>query len=1594
MLNEENVTIANTPLKTVLTELQVTLNETLLKKILVETQEGAKIQAEGKITQNLSQLIEEKQKFKLTEIPFNLKFKTEVPLKTLLNDYYSLASYINLNLLTAEGQLKGTIEDTKGVINWKSSGDLSQPNTEIISEGALIINKNNLLLKDTNIKTQQGIINIAGSGNLKTTKWQTSINTDSLALTPFTSIICTTLAIECNQNIVLNQGNIRLSGKLEQPFIKSLQIDSNLLLSVEKGTINVNSNLRNSNFTTDITTLQLPVNNFISNLPFVVSVNNSRITLFGNLENIDAINANADVELKIGESFVLATSKLQGDSLETTVNINSLSVNQIIPKIPFPVTLLNSDIKLKGNWRSLLFSDLKTKLDNLEITANSDLLIDNQSITANAEIESGLLKGNASLTPLSIAPFVIEGYPIIKVRKAETNFIGNISSLLALDFKDFQGNTNTEIEIGEGIVTIDGQINNDQISGNITTQNIDLSSLNADLFSSFTSDKLNTQINASVSLTPLLKSASFIPFTVNTFAVQVGEQNINGKGEFTVANLWTSPDIESLLFDVDTDFDLSSLPLNQVLTKIPINRQFLPETLDLQGKGEFTGTLLGKNLLTAPFAPGNLDIVGDLTLANLTFNQQQFEPELIGKISIDSTDKIFINLEGKQDKIRAVINPCLDKNCPLISLVDSLEISQNYNTTIPLIAKVKRNNDTLIAKVESLPIDILKIAPLGNYGLPDYLGGLLNIDISFNPLDLNTFGKITITSPRFGPVIANQFEAKLSYTDNLISLERTLLTLGESNYNIVGNLNIKSGEVKGKIDIDKGNIEDLLTALELSNWDSLLRFLQLKPTVLRNGTILTPNPIGKNINSIAEQLYKFWINDQKIKERFVETQAGDLPRELDFKGQYNAEITLDGTLQSPQFNLQFEGKKWQWNTQPATASIVRDLGLVLEGSQVIPIETIGINGQIKDGIMNINPQVNIGEMTALGSLSLSYQDAKFYLDSSAFKVENLTLDLVRNLIIIPGNINGSINVEGTLNGTLDKPEVDAIFEFNDGIINSRAINQDLAGNMNYSDDTLTVETTKPDFIKLNATLPFPIIENSNEDFAIQAILGKESFNFLQPLTLDQIVWLDGEGDITVDIKGQILIDDEIKISLEPESEIDLNLNNARFTNSYLPALVTLNGYANLKNGSLNVEKITANIAKNSLNITGSLLLLPSQNNSDIINNPLTINISQDEINESGIYQGLINGDIIISGALISPKIGGNINFRQGKLRIPSLNLRVEETANIFEAWMGTLASRGRIAIPPQLDNFQISIDKIAVENEKTRTIPKAFLNLSGDLILNGQINNLSLAELLTLQPSGNIKINSGQVNLPLTRVFITRQNENTLTFLPNQGLINPNINLELKLYILAVALRSIKDNEITDDIVQSGRSKSAEITLKITGSAKEVLPNIGQNLDELCNFSDNQSATISPYNKTSSENLRKLARCIEINNLGTNSIADLLRSPIVSFSSNPPLTNTELLTLFGQQLPDLFERLQKQNSTQLLEAGVVQAAIVVLPFLQDFIFEGNEQISEFGKNNLGLTNLRVFPVLETVYKLEENSLVRFSYDYTLGEATIRYENKF
>ena len=1459
-----------------------------------------------------------------------MTFQTTLPSQSLINDYYQLPASLNLDNLTAKGTIRGDFNNPNGVIEWQTSGNLKQPNTTVTSQGNVVLKKDTLLLRNTGINTQKGNIRLTGSSSLKTKQWQVDVNADSVGLTNFANAFCRNQPFQCPNRLQLEQGNVSISGRLDKPLVPSLKIAGNGLLLVDQGRIAVNSSTQAGQLATAITALQLPINSFFSQLPVPVIVNNSRLNLLTDLTqvwqnsrlNLNSIQGQGNVNLKIAQSTVTASGKLQGELLEGVANLNRLSINQLLPTLPIPVNLISSEVKLQGNLRSLLFSDRERKFETLQIQAKSQLAVD------------------------------------------------------------------------QGTVNLLSELNNNQLQTEIQTDNISLSSFNRQFLTNFTSEKLKSKINASISLDSVLSSPSLLPITISQLFVQLGDQELTADGSIVVQNFWQNPDIQNLTLNLNSFVNFNSLSFTSLLDQIPIQRQFLPETFLVTGLGEFSGQLRGKNLLTAPFLPGNLEINGDLKLSNFRFNDLIFEPRLTGKVILDSQANLSLNLDGKQDKINAILTSCVSNQCLFPYSLQSFNVRQNYQTASPLIVQGNRQNDNLVAKVENFPLETLRINPLGNYGLPNYLEGKVNLDLDFNPNTSNLIGNLTIISPRFGKLIGNQLDIVLNYQNQELILEKTQLSFGESEYNIFGKVNFASGEIQSNLKVNNGNIQDILATLQVYNWESLLQLLQLEKPNFTTANQVSPNAINTTQESIAQRLNKFWEVSRIIQAKFDEVQTQDLPQELDFRGQFQAEINLVGTFEDPQVSLQFQGRNWQWTPQPSTASIIQPLGLVLEESQVIPIEQLGIKGKLEDGKINLTPTIQIGEAIVKGNLNLGYQNRQFYLDSSQFQVQNFTLDLVRNLIVIPSDVNGSINLQGVINGPLTQPRINGNFEFNEGVINARSLNQDINGQFIYVDNNLRVATTEPEFIQVSASIPFPIIQKKNDRFDIQAKITTPAFSLLPPLTLDQVIWVDGEGEITLNIGGRLSVNNQIKVALDPESQIDLNLNNATLTNPLLPVPLTVNGRINLQNRAITIQDLWAKLGERNITITGQLPLFA---NNKTGTQGLAINLFQNKINSSGIYQGLINGQAQITGALISPIISGDIRLSQGKLTVPNFSLSSENQSAIFEKWVGTLASNNRVVIPPQLNDLRLGFENITIERNAGN--PNFFfntnilLNLSGAIALNGQINSLSLAEVLNIRPSGQIEINSGKVNIPITRVFVSRQHKNTLTFFPEQGLLNPNIDLELNLYLFAVGLQSIKDNEVPDDIVQTGRAQSVEVTLKIQGSANEVLPNLGQNLEAICQLRPPNAPPIMPSPITSSQKLRQLAQCIEVNNLGTNSIADLLRSPIVSFSSNPPLNNSELLTLFNTQIPEFIDQLQRQNSSQLVEAGILQSAVVVLPFLQDLVFEGNEKTSDFGEK-LGLPNLRLFPVVETVYELEDSKLIRFSYDYTLNEATIRYETRF
>jgi hypothetical protein len=158
-------------------------------------------------------------------------------------------------------------------------------------------------------------------------------------------------------------------------------------------------------------------------------------------------------------------------------------------------------------------------------------------------------------------------------------------------------------------------------------------------------------------------------------------------------------------------------------------------------------------------------------------------------------------------------------------------------------------------------------------------------------------------------------------------------------------------------------------------------------------------------------------------------------------------------------------------------------------------------------------------------------------------------------------------------------------------------------------------------------------------------------------------------------------------------------------------------------------------------------------------------------------------------------------------------------------------------------------------------------------------------------------------------------------------------------------------------------------------------------MDRVCRLRPNGL----PFPKTSDytrEELDKLATCIRTIALARGADQQLLYSPMIQLTSSPPRSEGEIVRLLGDQVLSFFDQLQDKNTEQLIQYGVVQLVIPTLA--QNILYDVENTLG----NAIGATDFNILPNLESVYRVDKKAFVRFSYDYTYNEFTIRYETRF
>ncbi|MEB3215505.1 MAG: DUF748 domain-containing protein, partial [Nostocales cyanobacterium 94392] len=943
---------------------------------------------------------------------------------------------------------------------------------------------------DLNLNVNQG--NVVVNGNLNRGILTANANAAGIGLNQ--------LVPELPLSVTVANSQVNVSGRVQQLInfesIDSLDsfrasVDGNLILPEVKGNSRINFN-GNGNFATKNWNLvananSLPVNALLSaaqrkqfRLNQPVTLQRANVRLAGNLDIIDnfdlnQVNGTADLNLRVNNGRVAVNGNLNQGILQANVNANSIPTNPFLPELPVNLRVANAQVNLSGRVNQLLKYDSIENLDKLnsfQATANGQLNVPgsrgNINFNASGNLATNNLQVFATANNLSLNQLVSDSPLPVRIRNSKVNLTGKIDQLLANNLNNVNADINANLAVAQGTVNAIGNLNNGKIASNINTNNVNTPLLCRSFNISCPQlGQLSALLNLTGEIQPLL-AGNPILIQANQINATTQQQQLNAQGQIVIV-----PGDEGISsWNVATDLNVD---VNSNLARLPLQsiaRELAQENLPvLQGTANFSGRLVAQNLISQPFAPGNVRLAGNLNLRNLAVNNRiEFQPLLQGPINVNLGNSIEFDLRGKTDRIAANLQPCTRQDCLSPYLPTFFSLQQGMNTQNPIILSGIRQGDVLDINLKNASLSLLNLVPVVEEIIPYPLDGIVSGNLDVNLFNLATAGNINIDNPSIGAVKAEELIADFSYDGEIARVNAATLQIGKTEYALNGNLNLNSGDINGRLVANAGRVQDIFAAVNVFNLEDLQRGVdRIFNPEYGNAVDVQTQRVGKPNSSILAQLRLFAQIVSRIRRQAALAQE-DNTIEFDIQGEYNAELAVAGKLTNPQINFQLKGNNWQWRPQKEYVTYNSRQGVVVRQNQPLDITQVIAQASYQNGIIQLQP-IQLAVNGGLISLSGTLDGIE---SSGTVQIQNFPVNIVERFIDLPADVDGNLNLQAQLGGNLFQPEIpQGAFSLINGTINQQQLGE-FAGNFNYIDSIARLNTTPNSVININAAVAYPL----------------------------------------------------------------------------------------------------------------------------------------------------------------------------------------------------------------------------------------------------------------------------------------------------------------------------------------------------------------------------------------------------------------------------------------------------------------------------------------------------------------------------------------
>ena len=615
----------------------------------------------------------------------------------------------------------------------------------------------------------------------------------------------------------------------------------------------------------------------------------------------------------------------------------------------------------------------------------------------------GASLGNVALGNVNATAQVFGGFDnvqtIAKWEAPEATYPGRGTVAITRDTVRFQ---DTLLLVAGGIVRGQGAIVQKRWNAALDTSGIELSQFSSDLRGLLSGnfalggslDNLSLEAIQAEGQVRLSQGVSLItdPLTASVKwlgdRLQIRQASAPGfdANGFVFASLQGTPAITNLDLNVNLrGYDIARLP-------IPI-----PQQIQVAGTTDFSGRLTGD--LAA------LTIAGRVGVNGLAVNGTAFEPALNGNLQYVTNRSLNLDVAGTQDRIALQLD---SRNRPVSFFVQQGEA----------IAKGRGNGDRLVADLQNFPLAILNLSPAAAYGLGRVTGkvnGNFNINIA-NLAQPDVVGEVAIANPAIDYIRADSFTGRFRYVQGVGVLDAGELRQGNSRYLLSGSFSPGADpQLRGKITADSGRVEDILTALQIFDLTDLGRGIG-SPS-FASAIDLFPTSVKTDNLSLLNQLRRYSeitaLRDRQIAQRQGQTFLPDLS---ELKGAFTGDINIAfSPKKGATLGFDLKGQDWQWGQYQV--------------NQVVA------SGGLENGILTLLPlrfQAGDSFLNFSGTLGGEQQ-------SGQLLAQNIPVAALRDLFKLPVAIDGKLNANVSVAGSVGNPQATGELVLADATVNNQVV---------------------------------------------------------------------------------------------------------------------------------------------------------------------------------------------------------------------------------------------------------------------------------------------------------------------------------------------------------------------------------------------------------------------------------------------------------------------------------------------------------------------------------------------------------------------------